>query len=66
MTECHAYPTRPGAETLLTDLKDDIDACARSYRATADDVWETEYKEKNSGRVKSERYVQSQRVVFTG
>jgi hypothetical protein len=52
----HAYPTHPGAETLVTDLKDQIDDYARSYRAIADEVWEEEYKDKNARRIKSARY----------
>jgi len=52
----HAHPTHEGAETLVTVLKDEIDKYAREYRAIADDVWEKEYKEKNSRRVASPRY----------
>lgn len=52
----HAYPTHPGAETLVTDLKDQLDEYARSYRAIADDVWEREYREKDARRSKSARY----------
>jgi MoaA/NifB/PqqE/SkfB family radical SAM enzyme len=52
----HAYPTHPGAETLVTDLRDAIDDYARAYRAIADDVWEKEYKEKSDRRIKSARY----------
>lgn len=52
----HAHATHPGAETLVTDLKEEIDDYARSYRAIADEVWEKEYKEKSSRRVKSARY----------
>jgi MoaA/NifB/PqqE/SkfB family radical SAM enzyme len=52
----HAHPTHLGAETLVTDLKQEIDQYARSYRAIADDVWEKEYKQKNERRVKSARY----------
>ena len=52
----HAHPTHAGAETLVTDLKEEIDEYARSYRAIADDVWEKEYVEKNERRVKSARY----------
>lgn len=52
----HPYPTHPGAETLVTELKDEIDEYARSYRAIADEVWDAEYKEKNARRVKSARY----------
>jgi MoaA/NifB/PqqE/SkfB family radical SAM enzyme len=52
----HAYPTHPGAETLVTVLKDQIDDYARSYRAIADEVWEEEYKDKNARRIKSARY----------
>ena len=52
----HAYPTHPGAETLVTELKGEIDDYARSYRAIADEVWEDEYKDKNARRIKSERY----------
>jgi MoaA/NifB/PqqE/SkfB family radical SAM enzyme len=52
----HAYPTHPGAETLVTALRDQIDDYARSYRAIADEVWEREYKEKNARRIKSARY----------
>jgi hypothetical protein len=55
--KCHAHPTHPGAETLITELKDEIDEYSRSYRAIADEVWEREYKEKNERRVKSERHV---------
>ncbi len=51
-----AHPTHEGAETLVTDLKDEIDRYAREYRAIADDVWEREYKEKNARRVASARY----------
>ncbi len=63
VTKCHAYPTHPGAEPLLTDLTDDIDACARSYRDVADDSWETEYREKSSRRKGQVRAVRS---VTTG
>lgn len=52
----HACPTHAGAETLITDLKDDIDEYARCYRAIADEVWERDYAEKNARRVKSARY----------
>ena len=52
----HAYATHPGAETLITDLRDQIDEYARSYRAIADRVWEEEYKDKDARRVKSARY----------
>jgi len=52
----HAHPTHPGAETLITDLKGDIDEYARKYRAIADGVWEKEYKERFSRRIKSARY----------
>jgi len=52
----HAHATHPGAETLITDLKDQIDEYARSYRAIADDVWEKEYRDKDARRVKSARY----------
>jgi MoaA/NifB/PqqE/SkfB family radical SAM enzyme len=52
----HAYPTHDGAETLVTVLKDEIDAYARSYRAIADEVWEKEYAEKDGRRIKSARY----------
>lgn len=52
----HAYPTHPGAETLVTSLKGEIDDYARSYRAIADDVWEKEYRKKSSRRIKSARY----------
>lgn len=52
----HAHPTHPGAETLVTDLKSEIDAYARSYRVIADEVWDREYKDKSSRRVKSARY----------
>ncbi len=52
----HAYPTHAGAETLVTSLKGEIDAYAKSYRVIADDVWESEYREKSSRRVKSARY----------
>jgi len=56
VAKCHAHPTHPGAETLVTDLKKPIDQYAREYRAIADEVWEKEYREKNSRRVKSARY----------
>jgi MoaA/NifB/PqqE/SkfB family radical SAM enzyme len=52
----HAHPTHPGAETLITTLRDDIDEYASEYRSIADEVWEKEYAEKNSRRVKSARY----------
>ncbi|MBN2564464.1 MAG: radical SAM protein [Candidatus Eisenbacteria bacterium] len=52
----HAYPTHSGAETLITSLKDEIDAYASSYRAIADEVWDKEYAEKSGRRVKSARY----------
>lgn len=52
----HAHPTHLGAETLVTDLKQEIDEYARSYRAIADAVWEREYKERNERRVRSARY----------
>lgn len=52
----HAHPTHPGAETLVTNLKHEIDEYASSYRAIADDVWEREYKDKSARRVKSARY----------
>jgi MoaA/NifB/PqqE/SkfB family radical SAM enzyme len=53
---CHAYPTHPGAESLVTEYKAEVDGYARRYRAIADEVWEREYQQKNSRRVKSARY----------
>jgi MoaA/NifB/PqqE/SkfB family radical SAM enzyme len=53
---CRAYPTHDGAETLITELRDAIDKYASEYRAIADDVWECEYKDRDSRRVKSMRY----------
>ncbi len=53
---CHAYPTHPGAETLVTDLKGDIDEYARKYRAIADEVWEKEYVQRFARKIKSARY----------
>jgi len=56
VAKCHAHPTHDGAETLITDLKQQIDEYAGSYRAIADEAWEKEYEEKNKRRVKSARY----------
>jgi MoaA/NifB/PqqE/SkfB family radical SAM enzyme len=56
VARCHAYPTHPGAETLVTDLKEDIDEYARRYRAIADEVWEKEYAQKFTRKIKSVRY----------
>lgn len=56
VARCHAYPTHPGAETLVTDLKGDIDEYARKYRAIADEVWEKEYAQRFARRIKSARY----------
>jgi MoaA/NifB/PqqE/SkfB family radical SAM enzyme len=51
-----AHPTHPGAETLVTELKGQIDEYARQYRAIADDVWEKEYVPKFARKIKSARY----------
>jgi MoaA/NifB/PqqE/SkfB family radical SAM enzyme len=56
IVKCHAYPTHPGAETLVTDLKDEIDEYARKYRAIADEVWEKEYTQRFARKIKSARY----------
>ena len=57
IVKCRAYPTHPGAETLVTDLKEDIDDYARRYRAIADEVWEKEYAQRFTRKIKSVRYV---------
>jgi MoaA/NifB/PqqE/SkfB family radical SAM enzyme len=51
-----AHPTHPGAETLVTELKGEIDEYARRYRAIADGVWEREYVPKFARKIKSARY----------
>jgi MoaA/NifB/PqqE/SkfB family radical SAM enzyme len=40
----HAYPTHPGAETLLNELAPELDRYAEEYQAIADESWEREYE----------------------
>lgn len=40
-----AYPTHPGAETIVTDLAENLDAYSLSYRQIAERVWNEEYRE---------------------
>lgn len=44
VAETGATPTHPGAEKIITDLKDDLDEYARNYAKVADEVWLREYQ----------------------
>lgn len=41
--ECGARPTHPGAETIITDLREPIRKYAAAYARYADRAWESEY-----------------------
>jgi MoaA/NifB/PqqE/SkfB family radical SAM enzyme len=45
--ESGAYFTHPGAEQVVTDMADDLDAYARRFAELADRVWEEEYVKKS-------------------
>lgn len=38
-----AYPTHNGAETVITDLRDDLDSYAHHLEEVSDEVWSAEY-----------------------
>jgi MoaA/NifB/PqqE/SkfB family radical SAM enzyme len=40
----HAYPTHPGAETLLEELAPELDRYAEEYHAIAEETWVKEYE----------------------
>jgi MoaA/NifB/PqqE/SkfB family radical SAM enzyme len=40
----HAYPTHPGAETLLEELAPELDRYAEEYHAIAEETWAKEYE----------------------
>lgn len=42
--ECQAYPTHIGAESLLSELFEDLDRYARDYGRMADELWRREEK----------------------
>jgi len=44
--KCHAYPTHPGAETIITTIAPDIDRYSEAYHKIADPVWEQEFASK--------------------
>jgi len=43
VTKCGAHPTHPGAETIVTELKDKLDEYSRAYHKIADQAWEEEW-----------------------
>jgi MoaA/NifB/PqqE/SkfB family radical SAM enzyme len=45
--ESGAYFTHPGAEQVVTDMANDLDAYARRFAELADRVWEEEYVKKS-------------------
>ena len=65
IAETNPYFTHKGAEEIVTQMKDDIDAYAGRYGALADKIWREEYhkspmvprcpieRESFGGRIKS-------------
>jgi len=45
---CKLRPTHPGAQTLIEDLKDDLDKYSLKVHQIYDKVWEEEYKKKKT------------------
>jgi predicted oxidoreductase (fatty acid repression mutant protein) len=43
IAETHPYFTHPGAEEVVTKMKDEMDAYAARFGAFADKVWREEY-----------------------
>jgi methionine salvage enolase-phosphatase E1 len=39
-----ARPSHEGAESLITTLKDEVDAYAQAFKKLADEIWERDYK----------------------
>ncbi len=56
-----AHPTHPGADTIITQLKDQLDEYARAYHEIADPAWEEEWAGRRAYILAQERY-QAQQI----
>lgn len=56
VTQCGAYPTHPGAETIITELKDQLDEYSTAYHKIADKAWEEDWAGKRAYLLAEERF----------
>jgi len=54
--KCNAYPTHPGAETIVTDLASALDKYSCDYHTIADRVWEEKWAGTRAYQYSMERY----------
>lgn len=52
----NAYPTHPGAETVVTTLADDLNEYSSTYHQIADKIWEEEWAGKRCYLLAEEKY----------